>query len=112
MSDKNKLNPLSIALGTSFAISLAVSPIANAVDNPFSATSFENGYMLAESHVEGKDGKHKDGKRKDGKRKDGKRKDGKRKDGKRKDGKRKDGEGKCGEGKCGEGKGGEGKGGH
>ena len=80
MSDKNKLNPLSVALGTTFAISLASSPAINAAENPFAANQLSNGgYQVAE---EGKCGEGKCGD--------------------------KGGEGKCGEGKCGD-KGGEGK---
>ena len=73
MSDKRKLNPLAVALGTTFAISLASSPIVNAADNPFNMTDLGSGYMVAE---EGKCGEGKCGDKKE--------------------------EGKCGEGKCGD----------
>ncbi len=95
MSDKNKINPLSIALGTSFAITLAASPVANAAENPFSATEFSNGYMVVAESGEG----HGEGEGSCG--------EGKCGEGKCGEGKGE--EGKCGEGKCGEGKGEEGK---
>jgi len=88
MTNKKKISPLSTALGASFTISLTVSPIAHAADNPFEVTSLENGYMVADGH-EGKCGEGKCGEGKCGEGKCG--------------------EGKCGEGKCGEGKCGEGK---
>ncbi len=97
MSDKKKLNPLSIALGTSFAITLASSPVVNAADNPFAASEISNGYMVAAGHGEGGCGEGKCGD-----------KGGEGKCGEGKCGEAKDGEGKCGEGKCGD-KGGEGK---
>lgn len=83
MSDKNKLNPLTVALGTTFAISLASSPIVNAAENPFAANQLSNGgYEVAGDHsAEGKCGEGKCGEGKCGDKKEG--------------------EGKCGEGKCG-----------
>ncbi len=87
MSDKHKFSPLAVALGTTFAISLASSPVVNAADNPFSATSFSNGYMLAEGNCGDK--KTEEGKCGDKKTEEGK--CGEKK-----------AEGKCGEGKCGE----------
>ena len=76
MSNKSKLTPIAAALGTSFAISLMASPIANAEQNPFEATELSSGYMqLAEGNGEGSCGEGKCGE--------------------------KDGEGSCGEGKCG-----------
>jgi uncharacterized low-complexity protein len=85
MSEKSRLKPVSIALGTTFALSLAASPIVGAADNPFSVTPQSSGYMVAEGGCgEGKCGGEggEEGKC---------------------------GEGKCGEGKCGEGGGEEGK---
>jgi uncharacterized low-complexity protein len=71
MSEKSNLKPLSIALGTTFALSLAASPLAAAEQNPFSVTPHSSGYMVAEGGCgEGKCGDKGD-------------------------------EGKCGEGKCG-----------
>jgi len=78
MTNKKKISPLSTALGASFTISLTISPVAHATDNPFEVTSFGSGYMVADGH-EGKCGGKNDAEGKCG-------------------------EGKCGEGKCGEGK--------
>ena len=88
MTNKKKISPLSTALGASFTISLTISPVAHAIDNPFEVTSLGSGYMVADGH-EGKCGEGKCGEGKCGSKKDA--------------------EGKCGEGKCGEGKCGEGK---
>ena len=109
MGKKNQLKPLAAALGTTFAVTLAVSPIANAADNPFSATTFQSGYMVADGHGEGKCGEGKCGESKGGEGKCGESKDGEGKCGEAKDGEGKCGESKDGEGKCGESKGGEGK---
>ena len=108
MSKENKiLKPLSLAIGTTFAISMAASNIASAApagDNPFAMSEMDSGYM----QVAGKDGKCGEGKcgegkkdKKDGKCGEGKCGEGKKdmKDGKCGEGKKK--EGKCGEGKCG-----------
>ena len=85
MTDKNKSNLLAVALGTGFAVTLAASSIANAAENPFAATEYSNGYMVAAHHgEEGKCGEGKCGE-----------KEGEGKCGE------KEGEGKCGEGKCG-----------
>ena len=99
MSDKNKLNPLAVALGTTFAISLTASPIINAAENPFAATEFSNGYMVAE---EGKcgDKKGEEGKCGDKMGEEGKCGDKMSEEGKCGDKKKE--EGKCGEGKCGD----------
>ncbi|MCI0401315.1 MAG: hypothetical protein L0Z68_08465 [Gammaproteobacteria bacterium] len=84
MSRRSTLKPIAAAIGTTFAVSLAAAPLANAAENPFSMTQFSNGYMVAEhggeKGAEGKCGEGKCGE------------------------KRKAHEGKCGEGKCGEGK--------
>jgi uncharacterized low-complexity protein len=104
MSNKNRLNPLAVALGTTFAISLSASPIVNAVDNPFSATQLTHGYMVADAH-EGKCGEGKCGdKEAEGKCGD-KEAEGKCGDKMGEEGKCGDKtkeEGKCGEGKCGD----------
>lgn len=68
---------LSIAAATTFAVSLAASPLASAADNPFELTDYASGYMVAEG--EGNCGEGKCGEDKG---------EG-------------EGEGKCGEGKCG-----------
>ncbi len=103
MSDNNKLNPLAVALGTTFAISLAASPIVNATDNPFSATGFSNGYMVAEGNCGDK--KTEEGKCGDKKKEEGKCGDKKKAEGSCGDKKKE--EGKCGdkkkaEGSCGD----------
>tara|TARA_R110002073_G_scaffold135775_2_gene284191 strand:- start:49 stop:342 length:294 start_codon:yes stop_codon:yes gene_type:complete len=90
---KKQLKPVAAALGTTFAVTLAASPLANAAENPFSVTTFESGYMVSGEHgAEGKCG----GEKSDAEGKCG--------------GEKAEGEGKCGgdktesEGKCGEGK--------
>ena len=85
MDKKIQLKPVAAAIGATFAVSLAASPLANAAENPFSAVELTTGYMVADSHAEGKCGEGKCGESK-----------GK--------------EGKCGEGKCGESKGDDAKG--
>jgi len=100
MTNKKKISPLSTALGTSFTISLTVSPAALATENPFEVTSLESGYMVADAH-EGKCGEGKCGDKKDSEGKCGDKKDSEGKCGDKKDSEGKCGEGKCGEGKCG-----------
>lgn len=80
----NKKSTLSIALGSVFVASMAVSATANAVQNPFTMASLESGYMVAaaDKAKEGKCGEGKCGANKAAS-------DSKMK------------EGKCGEGKCG-----------
>ena len=97
MSEQTKLKPIAAALGTTFALSLSLSPVANAADNPFSVTELsQGGYMVADAH--GGEGKCGEGKCGEGKCGEGKCGEGKCGDDKA------EGEGKCGEGKCGEGK--------
>ena len=100
MVDKKKISPLSTALGASFTISLTVSPIVNAVDNPFEVTSLGAGYMVVDSHEgkcgEGKCGEGKCGEGKCGDKKDSEGKCGDKKDSEGKCGDKKDSEGKCG----------------
>ena len=106
---KKQLKPLAAALGTTFAVTLAASPLANAAENPFSVTTFESGYMVSGEHgAEGKCGEAKCGGDKpeaEGKC-GGEKSDAEGKCG----GEKAEGEGKCGgdktesEGKCGEGK--------
>tara|TARA_B110001454_G_scaffold166401_1_gene156260 strand:- start:48 stop:332 length:285 start_codon:yes stop_codon:yes gene_type:complete len=88
MAEKNKISPIIAVLGAGFTISLTLSPIVNAADNPFEAKTLRAGYMVADGH-EGKCGEGKCGDKKTSE--------------EMKD-KKKDSEGKCGEGKCGEGK--------
>ena len=79
MSKKSQLKPLSIALGTAFAASMAASNVATAAEgtNPFATTELSSGYMQVAGAHEGKCGEGKCGGNKSSK------------------------EGKCGEGKCG-----------
>ncbi len=78
MSNKLCLKPIAAALGTTFAVSLAMSPVVNATENPFSMNELSSGYMVADGHsAEGKCGEGKCGDKKKE-------------------------EGKCGEGKCGD----------
>lgn len=105
MEKKIQMKPIAAALGTTFAVTLAASPMANAAENPFATVEYASGYMVADSHGEGKCGGEKAGEGKCGE------KAGEGKCGE------KAGEGKCGEkaaeGKCGGEKSGEGKcGGH
>jgi uncharacterized low-complexity protein len=106
MSNKNKLNPLAVALGTTFAISLSASPIINAADNPFAATQLSSGYMVADAHGEGKCGEAKCGDKKEAEGKCGDKKAegacGDKMGEEGKCGDKKKEEGKCGEGKCGD----------
>ncbi len=102
---KRTLKPIAAAIGTTFVVALAASPIANAADNPFSLTEISSGYMVADK-AEGKCGEGKCGeaKAKDTKEAEGKCGEGKcggEKSHEAKDGGKKTGEGKCGEGKCG-----------
>ncbi|HSR63246.1 MAG TPA: hypothetical protein VLN56_07565 [Gammaproteobacteria bacterium] len=93
MSNKSKLKPVAAVLGTTFVVSMAASPVANAADNPFQMNELSSGYMIADSH-EGKCGdKGEEGKCGD------KGEEGKCGEGKCGD--KKESEGKCGEGKCG-----------
>lgn len=61
MSQESTKKPLSIALGAAFATSLAAAPLANAADNPFAMSELSSGYMVADSHMEGKCGEGKCG---------------------------------------------------
>lgn len=81
---KIKMKPVTAALGAAF-LATAISPIASADVNPFSATPLNTGYDIvnADDH-EGKCGEGKCG-------------EGDSSEGDAK----KDSEGKCGEGKCG-----------
>ena len=78
---KFKAKPLTAALGAAF-LATAISPIASADVNPFSATPLSTGYDIV--NADGHEGKCGEGKC-----------------GESKGGEEKDKEGKCGEGKCG-----------
>ena len=109
MSQESTKKPLSIALGAAFATSLAAAPVANAADNPFAMSELSSGYMVADSHMEGKCGEGKCGGAKATEGADKATAEGKCGEGKC-GGDKKMEEGKCGgdkkmeEGKCGEGK--------
>ena len=99
MSKETTLKPIAAALGTTFAVSLALSPVANAADNPFSMTELsQGGYMVADSHG----GEGTCGEGKCGEDKEGEGSCGEDKEGEGSCGEDKEGEGKCGEGKCGD----------
>ena len=122
MSKKTKLKPIAAALGTTFAVSLSLSPIANAAENPFTMTELsQGGYMVADSHGDGEGkcgedkegegscGEDKDGEGEEGEGEEGEGEEGEGEEGEGEEGEDKEGEGKCGEGKCGEDKKAEGK---
>jgi len=44
---KARLTPIVAALGTTLAVSLSASPMANAAGNPFSMNELSSGYMVA-----------------------------------------------------------------
>ena len=56
-----KQNLVSLAIGSAFA-AVALTPIAHAADNPFSAAKLEAGYQLAQADTKTKDGKCGEGK--------------------------------------------------
>ena len=97
MSKTSTLKPLAVAMGAAFVTSLATSPVANAAENPFAMSELSSGYMVADSHMEGKCGEGKCGGEKAKATKEGKCGEGKCGGDKAKAAK----EGKCGEGKCG-----------
>ena len=100
MSNKTTRKQLAIAAGAALVTSLASTSTVNAAENPFAMTQLPGGYMVADSHMEGKCG----GAKKEAE------------EGKCGGAAKTAEEGKCGEGKCGgaaktaeEGKCGEGK---
>ncbi|MCK6391552.1 MAG: hypothetical protein L6Q40_11130, partial [Azonexus sp.] len=52
---KNR-NLASLAIGSAFA-AIALTPVAHAADNPFSATKLSAGYQLAQADTKGAEGK-------------------------------------------------------
>ncbi len=115
MSKKHTMKPVSAALGTAFAVSLAASPIAHADANPFGISDLSSGYQVAAEGQCGASKTSKEGQCGEGKKaaKEGNCGEGKAaKEGKCA-GEKKAKEGSCGEkamgskekeGKCGEGK--------
>lgn len=113
MSKKSNIKPLTIALGTAFAASMAASNVAIAAQgaNPFAMNELPSGYMqVADKGTEGKCGGAKaknegqcGGKKDMDKAMEGKCGEGKKaeKEGKCGEDKKVKKEGKCGEGKCG-----------
>ena len=51
---------MSAALGSAFAATAALAPVAHAADNPFAASQLSSGYQLAQADIK-MDGKKKDG---------------------------------------------------
>ncbi len=47
MSKNEESKSVAVALGATFAVTLAVSPLVNAAENPFGATQFASGHMVA-----------------------------------------------------------------
>jgi len=100
----NLKKSISIAMGATFAASMAATPIANADENPFGMQNLESGYLQV-AEAEGKCGEGKCGEgKKEKEEKDMEAKCGEGKCGEKKPEPAKQMEGKCGEGKCGEGK--------
>ena len=64
---KMTLKPIAVALGTTFVVSLAASPIVLAAENPFALNELSSGYMVAE---EGSCGEEKEGEGKCGEEKE------------------------------------------
>lgn len=58
---KTKRTPIAAAVGAAFIATVAMAPLASAVENPFAAQPLESGYNLAGNHAEGKCGEGKCG---------------------------------------------------
>lgn len=99
MSKKTTLTPIAAALGTTFVVSLAASPIVNAAENPFTLNELSGGYMVAEHGEEGKCGEGKCGENKGKKATSEEEEDTEVDSDEAKETKA---EGKCGEAKCGD----------
>ena len=94
---KKILKPVAAALGTTFVVSLAASPIVQAAENPFALNQLSNGYMVAE---EGSCGEKKETEGKCGDKKEAEGHCGKEKgEHEGNCGGKKEGEGKCGDNK-------------
>ncbi len=92
--------PLAAVIGSTFAVSLAASPVESGGGNPFRIVEHAGGYMVA-GDAEGRCGGEKAGEGKCGSEKAGEGKCGSEKAGEGKCGGEKGAEGTCGEGKCG-----------
>lgn len=90
---------LTVALGTAFAASLTVAPLAKAADNPFAMSSLKTGYQVAADDKKADDSKAHKMSKADKKANAKMMKEGKCGEGKC--GVKNLKEGKCGEGKCG-----------
>lgn len=99
MAKNLEIKTVAAMLGTTFAATLAISPIANAAENPFGITQFHAGYMVAGE--EGKCGGDKGAEGKCGGEKDAEGKCGGDKDVEGKCGGHEHDEDKGAEGKCG-----------
>jgi uncharacterized low-complexity protein len=62
----SKKKTLGVAVGSAFAAGVAMAPLANAADNPFALQSLQSGYMVADSHKDGKSAEAKCGQAKCG----------------------------------------------
>ncbi|MEJ2093811.1 MAG: hypothetical protein P8X93_01150 [Gammaproteobacteria bacterium] len=87
MSKKFTLKPVVAALGTTFVVSLATSPITQAAENPFQLNELSSGYMVVAEGNCGEKGAEGNCGEKD--------------ESEGKCGEKDESEGKCGEGKCG-----------
>ena len=104
----NLKKSVSIAMGATFAATMAATPLANAAENPFGMQNLESGYMqVAEAKCGGNmksdaEGKCGEGKKAASKDAEGTCGEGKKEaEGKCGEAKTKAKEGKCGEAKCG-----------
>lgn len=50
----SKKKTIGVAIGSAFAASMAVTPMANAAENPFALQGMQGGYMIAASHMDAK----------------------------------------------------------
>ena len=52
MKNRKSLNPIVSAIGATFVVSLAASPVVNANTNPFAMNDLHGGFMVAEADVQ------------------------------------------------------------
>lgn len=57
----SKKTAVSVAIGSAFAAGMAMTPMANAAENPFALQSLDRGYMVADAGMQGKCGGMKPG---------------------------------------------------